>query len=80
MRFTAILFILLAPTVQAGHGGPWHEPQAQTQQTQQTPLGSGRISEPAMQREYERQLQREREQQHDYQQQIERQREAERGR
>ena len=76
MRFTAILFILLAPTVQAGHGGPWHEPQAQ----QQTQGYSGRISEPAMQREYERQLQREREQQHDYQQQIERQREAERGR
>ena len=80
MKIIPLFFILLVPIAEAGHGGLWHEPQAQTQQTQQTPLGSGRISEPAMQREYERQLQREREQQHDYQQQIERQREAERGR
>ena len=77
MKISTLLFILLVPVANASHGGLWHEPQAQ----QQTPGYSGRVSEPAMQREYERQLQREREQrQHDYRQQIERQREAERDR
>ena len=79
MKIIPLFFILLVPVAEAGHGGLWHEPPAQQQTT--TPQGySGRISEPAMQREYERQLQREREQQHDYQQQIERHRETERGR
>ena len=76
MKISPLLFILLVPVANAGHGGLWHEPQAQ----QQTPGYSGRVSEPAMQREYERQLQRERERRREYQQQIERQREAERGR
>ena len=73
MKIIPLLFILVVPVANANHGGLWHEPQAQ----QQTPQGySGRVSEQAMQREYERQLQRER----DYQQQIERQRAEEKER
>ena len=70
MKISPLLFILLVPVANAGHGGLWHESQAQ----QQTPGYSGRVSEQVMQREYERQLQRELE----LQQQIEQQRAVER--